>query len=125
VLTHEGHVSEGSAMNVFIVRDGIAITPPVTENILEGITRRTAIELMQKELNMQVIERPIDRTEVYLCDEIFFTGTAAQITIITRVDHRVIGDGQMGSTGSQLRQIFDDIVRGKYPQYKEWNIPVY
>ena len=125
VLTNEGHVSEGSAMNVFIVRDGIAITPPVTENILEGITRRTAIELMQKELNMQVIERPIDRTEVYLCDEIFFTGTAAQITIITRVDHRVIGDGQMGPTGSQLRQMFDDVVRGKYTQYKEWNVPVY
>ncbi len=125
VLTNEGHVSEGSAMNVFIVRDGIAITPSVTENILEGITRRTAIELMQNELNMRVIERPIDRTEVYLCDEIFFTGTAAQITVITRVDHRVIGDGQMGPTGSQLRQIFDDIVRGKYPQYKEWNVPVY
>ena len=125
VLTNEGHVSEGSAMNVFLVRDGIAITPSVTENILEGITRRTAIELMQNELNMQVIERPIDRTEVYLCDEIFFTGTAAQITVITRVDHRVIGDGQMGPTSSQLRQIFDDIVRGKYPQYNEWNVPVY
>ncbi len=125
VLTNEGHVSEGSAMNVFIVKDGIAITPPVTENILEGITRRTAIELLEKELNMQVIERPIDRTEVYLCDEIFFTGTAAQITVITKVDHRPIGDGQMGPTGSQLRQIFDDTVRGKNPQYKEWNVPVY
>jgi branched-chain amino acid aminotransferase len=125
VLTNEGHVSEGSAMNVFIVKDGIAITPPVTENILEGITRRTAIELLGKELNMQVIERPIDRTEVYLCDEIFFTGTAAQITVITKVDHRPIGDGQMGPTGSRLRQIFDDTVRGKFLQYKEWNIPVY
>jgi len=125
VLTNEGHVSEGSAMNIFIVRDGIAITPSVTENILEGITRRTAIELLQNELNMRVIERPIDRTEVYLCDEIFFTGTAAQITVITKVDHRPIGDGQMGPIGSQLRQIFDDVVRGKHPQYKEWNVPVY
>ena len=84
VLTQEGHLSEGSAMNVFIVRDGVAITPPVTDNILEGITRRSAIELLEAEQGVKVVERPIDRTEVYLCDELFMTGTAAQVTAVTQ-----------------------------------------
>jgi branched-chain amino acid aminotransferase len=80
VLNHDGHVSEGSAMNIFMLRDGALITPPVTDNILEGITRRTVLELVQAELKIPVVERQIDRTEIYLCDEFFMTGTAAQIT---------------------------------------------
>jgi len=79
VLTQEGHVSEGSAMNVFMVREGVVITPPVTENILEGITRRSIIEAIRRELGLEVVERPIDRTELYICDELFMTGTAAQV----------------------------------------------
>jgi len=93
VLTQDGHLSEGSAMNLFIVRDNVLITPPVTENILEGITRRTVIELARKELNLTVVERPIDRTEIYICDELILTGTAVQVTVATKIDHRPIGNG--------------------------------
>lgn len=125
VLTNEGHVSEGSAMNIFMVRDGIVITPPVTENILEGITRRTVIELLSSEMDLEVLERPIDRTEIYICDEFFMTGTAAQVTAVTQVDHRPIGSGQMGSITSQLRELFDDVARGRKSRFQHWNVPVY
>jgi branched-chain amino acid aminotransferase len=125
VLTQEGHISEGSAMNVFIVRGGSVITPPITDNILEGITRRTVMELVRKELGLPVIERPIDRTEVYLCEEVFMTGTAAQITAVTRVDYRPVGSGTMGPIAAQLRRLFDDAVRGRNPKYRHWNVPVY
>lgn len=125
VLTQDGHVSEGSAMNIFMVRDGAVITPPVTENILEGITRKSVIELADRELGLPVIERKIDRTEVYLCDEFFMTGTAAQIMAVTRVDHRPIGAGVMGPVVTQLRQIFNEIVRGRRDDYRHWINPVY
>ncbi len=125
VLTQEGHISEGSAMNVFMSRGGVVITPPITENILEGITRRTVMDLVRQELNLEVVERPIDRTEVYLCDELFLTGTAAQVTAVTRVDHRPVGDGVMGPITEQLRQLFNQVVRGQLPQYQHWNTPVY
>lgn len=125
VLTQEGHVSEGSAENIFMIKDNLLITPSVTENILEGITRRTVLELAGNELGLQIVERPIDRTEVYLCDEFFMTGTAAQVTAVTRVDHRPIGCGEMGPITSQLRQIFDRLVRGKLTSYRDWILPVY
>jgi branched-chain amino acid aminotransferase len=125
VLTQEGHVSEGSAENIFMIKDDVLITPSITENILEGITRRTVIELARDDLGLQIVERPIDRTEVYLCDEFFMTGTAAQVTAVTRVDHRPIGCGEMGPVTSQLRQIFDRLVRGKLPKHRDWILPVY
>jgi branched-chain amino acid aminotransferase len=125
VLGQDGHVSEGSAMNVFMVRDGLVITPPPTENILEGITRRSVIELAREELGLNVIERPIDRTEVFICDELFFTGTAAQVTAVTRVDYRTIGSGQMGPITSQLRTLFDNVIHGKMEKYRSWLTPVY
>ncbi|HCZ05953.1 MAG TPA: branched chain amino acid aminotransferase [Thermotogae bacterium] len=125
VLTQDGHLSEGSAENVFIVRDGVLITPPVTENILEGITRRSVMELAQNELGIPVVERPIDRTEIYICDELFLTGTAAQITAVTRVDHRPVGSGKMGPVTSKLRELFQMAVRGKLPKYSHWNVAVY
>lgn len=125
VLTQEGHVSEGSAMNVFMVRDGILITPPVTENILEGISRRSIIELARVELGLTVVERPIDRTEVYLCSELFLTGTAAEVTAITRVDYRQVGTGVMGPITTQLRELYKNILRGNNPRYRHWNTPVY
>jgi branched-chain amino acid aminotransferase len=125
VLTQDGHISEGSAMNIFMLRDGKLITPPVTENILEGITRHTAIVLAQEELGLTVIERPIDRTEVYLCQELFMTGTAAQIMAVTRVDYRWIGAGVMGPVTEQLRKLFQEIVRGRFPKYSHWIQPVY
>jgi len=125
VLTHDGHISEGSAMNIFMVRDGVVITPPITENILEGITRRSVIELIQQELGLQVVERPIDRTEVYICDEFLLTGTAAEVTAVTRVDHRAIGSGQMGPVTARLREAFGDVVYGRHPAYRHWNLAVY
>jgi branched-chain amino acid aminotransferase len=125
VLTQEGHISEGSAMNVFMVRDGQVITPPTTENILEGITRRSVIELLRRELDAPVVERSIDRTEIYLCDELFLTGTAAQVTAVTQVDFHPIGAGQMGPITARLRQVFSQAAYGRLPQYQSWNTPVY
>jgi branched-chain amino acid aminotransferase len=125
VLTEDGHVSEGSAENIFMMRDGALITPPVTDNVLEGITRRSVMVLAEKELGIRVVERSIDRTEVFICDEFFMTGTAAQVTAVTHVDHRPIGDGTMGPITGQLRDLFIQTVRGKNPNYREWNTPVY
>lgn len=125
VLTQDGHLSEGSAENIFMVRDGVLITPSITENVLEGITRRTVIELASKELGLTIQERPVDRTEVYLCEELFLTGTAAQITAVTRVDYRTVGSGQMGPVTSRLRDLFNEVVRGKASKYRHWLTPVY
>lgn len=125
VLTDGGHISEGSAMNLFMVRDGVLITPPITDNVLEGISRKSVMELAEKELGLTVVERPIDRTEVYLCEELFFTGTAAQITAITKVDFRPVGSGVMGPISDRLRNLFNDAVRGKLPAYRDWLVPVY
>ncbi len=125
VLNVDGHISEGSAMNMFMVRDGVLFTPPVTDNILEGITRKTVMELAHAELDMPVVERSIDRTEVYLADEIFLTGTAAQVTAVTRVDYRPLNGGEMGPVTSQLRELFGQVVRGQLAKYRHWNHPVY
>src|SRR6059036_1608500 len=97
VLNADGHISEGSAANFFLLRNGVFATPPITDNVLEGITRRTVMQLLRDELKMEVQERQIDRTELYLADEAFFCGTGAQISAITRVDHRAIGTGRLGA----------------------------
>ena len=124
VLDQNGHVSEGSAMNIFMVRDGVLVTPPVTDNILEGITRRSIIELARNELGIQVVERSIDRTEVFIAEEMFMTGTAAQVVAVTRIDHRPVGAGLMGPVTTKLRLLFDDVVRAKHPKYQNWNLEV-
>lgn len=125
VLNNDGHVSEASAANVFIIRKGVAITPPVSANILEGIVRQSVIELLTKELNIEVVEREIDRTEVYLADEVFLCGTGVQIVAITQVEHRPIGSGQIGPITSELRQLFFDVVSGRVAKYRDWLSPVY
>jgi len=125
VLNQDGHVAEGSAENFFMVRRGIVCTPPVTDNILEGITRRTVMMLLRDELGVEVVERPIDRTEIYLADEIFFCGTGVQIAAITKIDHRPIGSGQMGPITGRLRTLYFDVVRGRVPKYRELCFPVY
>lgn len=125
VLNANGHLAEGSAENVFIVRNGVVATPPVTDNILEGITRRTLMHLLESELGVEVIERPIDRTEVYLADEAFFCGTGVQVVAITEVDHRPIGDGQMGPITTKLRNLYFDVVRGRIDRYNYWCTPIY
>jgi branched-chain amino acid aminotransferase len=125
VLNEDGHIAEGSAENIFMVRKGIVCTPSVTENILEGITRRTVMMLLRDELGVEVVERSIDRTEVYLAEEIFFCGTGVQIAAITKVDHRPVGTGQMGPITGKLRNIYFDAVRGRTPKYRELCFPVY
>ncbi len=124
VLTQDGHLAEGSAMNIFMFRDGVLITPPVTDNILEGITRRSVMELAKNELGLTVVERSIDRSEIYICDEFFMTGTAAQITVVTKVDHRPVGKGVMGPVADSLRKLFDEILHGNNPKYAHWNAEV-
>jgi len=125
VLNSDGHVAEGSAENFFMIRHGVLITPPITDNILEGITRRTLIALAHDELGLSVVERPIDRTEVYLAEEAFFCGTGVQIAAITRIDHRPLGDGRMGPIVTGLRDLYFQVVRGEIAKYASWLAPVY
>ena len=125
VLNQDGHVSEGSAENLFMLRDGVVVTPPGHDNILQGITRRTLIKLLRDEMGMEVVERSIDRTELYLAEELWFSGTGVQIAAITRIDHRPIGEGRMGPVVGELRDLFFDVVRGRVPKYRHWCQPVY
>jgi len=125
VLNANGHISEGSAANLFLLRNGAFATPPITDNVLEGITRRTIIQLIRDELNMEVQERPVDRTELYLADEAFFCGTGVQISAITRADFRSIGTGVMGEATTRLRSLYFNIVRGRVPKYRTWCYPVF
>ncbi len=119
-----GHLSEGSAMNIFMVRNGELVTPPVTDNILEGITRRSVMELARKELGLTIHERSIDRTEAYIAEEFFMTGTAAEVTAVTQIDHRPVGSGKMGPITSQLRTLLQDTLRARNPKYFSWNVEV-
>ncbi len=125
VLDQHGHVSEGSAENIFMVRNGELITPPVSSNILEGITRRTIMELAAAELGIQTLEREIDRTELYVCEELFFCGTGVQVAAITSVDRRPVGTGNMGPITQAIRDLYFDVVRGKVEKYRHWNTPAY
>lgn len=125
MLTSEGHVSEGSAENLFMIVNGELITPPASENILLGITRDTVIELARRELEMITRERVIDRTELYCADEILLTGTGAQLAPVVEVDHRPIGSGAIGPVAARLQQLYGDVVRGRLPQYLSWCQPSY
>jgi branched-chain amino acid aminotransferase len=124
LLNQDGHVAEGSAANFMMVRNGSVITPPVTSNILEGITRRTLLELIREELMIEVIERDIDRSELYLCDEAFYCGTGAQVTPISFIDHRAVGDGGVGPITRQIRDLYFRVVFGNEPNYMHWLTPV-
>jgi branched-chain amino acid aminotransferase len=125
VLTESGHVSEGSAENVFLLSDGVFATPPVTDDILEGITRRLMIGLIRDELGVPVVERSIDRTELYTCDELFLCGTGAQVSPVIEVDRRPVGDGRVGEFSQELQNLYFGAVRGDNPKYADWSIPVY
>lgn len=124
-LNNDGHVAEGASCNLFMMRDGCLITPPVTDNILEGITRASVIELARKELGIEVVERSIDRSELYLCDEVFFTGTAVEVVPVIEVDHRLVGAGQTGPTTEKLRTLYFDATHGFIPAYRKWLHPVH
>ena len=126
MLTHDGHVSEGSAENIFLWMNNELVTPAGTENILFGITRDTIIELATRELGRITRERQIDRTELYIADEIFLCGTGAQIAPVISVDHRLVGNGQIGPIASTIVKLYFDVVRGRRPEYREqWCTPVY
>jgi branched-chain amino acid aminotransferase len=125
VLTESGHVSEGSAENVFMLKEGTFVTPPVTDDILEGITRRLIMDVIRQELRMPVVERSIDRTELYTCDELFLCGTGAQVSPVIEVDRRPVGDGRVGEFTQELQQVYFSAVRGDSPKYADWCQPVY
>lgn len=119
-LREEGTVAEGSAMNLFMVHEGKLITPPPTADILVGITRNTVMELASSELGLEVVERPIARTELYVCDELFFTGTGAQVAPVRSVDRRLVGDGETGPISKQLQDLYFQVVQGDIAKYRHW-----
>ena len=125
VLREDGSVAEGSAMNLFMILDGKLVTPPPTADILVGITRNTVMELAQNELGLEVIERPVSRTELYVCDELFFTGTGAQVAPVRSVDRRTIGEGRPGPITKKLQDLYFQVVQGRVAKYRHWCTPVY
>ncbi len=125
VLSHDGHVTEGSAMNLFLVQDGKLVTSNITDNILVGITRNTIVEIAKEEFGIETIEREIDRTELYISDEAFFCGTGAQVTPISSIDHRPLGNGEVGPITQKIQKLYFDVVKGKIDKYKKWCMPIY
>jgi branched-chain amino acid aminotransferase len=120
LLSHDGHVAEGSAENLFLVRRGVLYTPDPSQNVLEGCTRRAIMDIAERELGIQVVERSIDRGELYSAEEVFFTGTAAGIAYVASIDRRVVGDGSMGPITRRLGEFYDRIVNGAEPRYHHW-----
>ena len=123
VLTAGGHVNEASAANVFVVRDGVALTPPVSDDLLEGVTRKALMELMANE-GIPTAERSIDRSELYVADEAFVCGTGVQVSPVIEVDHRPVGSGEIGPIGRLVRDRYFEAVRGRLPAYRHWLTPI-
>ena len=123
VLTAGGHVNEASAANVFMVRDGVAITPPVSDDLLEGVTRKAIFEILANE-NIPVEIRSIDRSEMYVADEALLCGTGVQVAPVVEVDHRLVGSGSIGPISAIIRERYFDAVRGKLPEYRHWLTPI-
>lgn len=125
ILNADGTVAEGPWACLFLVRDGALITPSVTSNILESITRRTVIQLAHDTLGLTVQERDVDRSELYVADEVFFCGTGQELQPICAIDHYLVGDGEPGPITRRLRAVYRHIVHGEEPRYREWLTPVY
>ena len=125
VLDEQGQVTEGSAMNLFLVQNGRLVTTMRTDDILVGVTRNTIIELAKDVLGLEVEERAIDRTELYISDEAFYCGTGAQVSPIVKIDNRKLGDGTVGPIAKDLQKLYFEVVKGKVPKYKKWCMPVY
>ncbi len=123
VLTPGGHASEASAANLFVVRDGVVLTPPVSDDILEGITRRAMIQLATDQ-GLPVEVRTIDRSELYVADEVFLCGTGVQVSPVIEVDHRRVGSGAVGPIARSLRTAYFDAVRGRRSEYRDWLTPI-
>jgi branched-chain amino acid aminotransferase len=120
MLSAEGHVCEGTAENVFMVRRGVLYTPDPSQNILEGITRRAIITLAKDELGLDVVERPIDRSELVVADELFITGSAAGVQWIESIDHRPVADGKRGPVAGALIDAYERAIHGEIPKYADW-----
>jgi branched-chain amino acid aminotransferase len=120
LLNQDGYLSEGSGENIFLVRRGVVATPSLNQSVLEGITRRSLIALLRDELGVTVEERPVERGELFVADEVFLTGTAAQITAVSRIDYRAVGSGQIGPLTQKVRDLFFAVVRGKVAKYRGW-----
>jgi branched-chain amino acid aminotransferase len=125
MLTPDGHVSEGSGENIFLVINGKLVTPATYNNILNGITRDTVIRLAREELGIETIERPIDRSELYTAAECFLTGTAANVTPVAEIDRRTIGNGEIGPITDRLMGLYSQVIRGMHAKYRDWCTPVY
>lgn len=125
LLNDRGKVSEGPGACFMIVKNGTVITPPVTADILESITRSTIAQFCRDELQVPFVERELDRTEVYLADEAFFCGSAWEIAPVASMDRYPIGDGRIGPITARLRTLYEDAVRGRLPKYAHWLAPVY
>lgn len=125
LLSHDGHVAEGSAENIFLVRRDVLFTPDPSQNVLEGVTRRAIIQIARDELGLEIVERSIDRGELYSADEIFFTGTAVGICAVGSVDRRQVGDGKVGRITQRLSDFYENIVNGREPRYAQWLTRVY
>jgi len=125
MLTPDGHISEGSGENIFLVMDGKLVTPASDNHILLGITRDTVIKLAKEELGIETIERPVELSELFSASECFLTGTAAHITPVGEVDHRPIGDGEVGEITAKLQKLYFEIIRGNNPKYLDWCTLVY
>ena len=120
MLTQDGFVSEGSGENLFMINDGVVITPPVSDNNLTGITRDSAMEIAKRELGIEVIEARIRRSELYFADEVFLTGTAAHIQAVGTLDNRKIGSGESGPITNKINEIYQMAIRGQNPNYMDW-----
>ncbi len=125
MLSSDGHVSEGSAANIFVVKNGKIVTPDPSQNVLEGITRRTLAAMATNELGLTITERALDRSELYAADEIFLTGSAAGLAFVRSVDHRTIGDGTMGPVARELTRLFDDMTYGRSAKHKHFLTATY
>jgi branched-chain amino acid aminotransferase len=123
VLTAGGHVNEASAANLFVVRDGVAITPPVSDDLLEGVTRKAILEILANE-GIPTETRSIDRSELYVANEALLCGTGVQVSPVIEVDHRPVGSGQIGPIGRLVRERYFDAVRGRLPEYSHWLTPI-
>lgn len=124
LLDHLGNISEAPGENIFVVRDGKLLTPPPSSSALEGITKDSVVKIAE-DLGYQIIEREIPRTEIYFADEVFLTGTAAEITPVISVDNKMIGDGKVGKITRDIKKIYSDITMGKNKKYSKWITSVY
>ncbi len=125
MLNDDGHVSEGSGENIVMIRHGVLVTPSPSDNILEGITLETALYIAEREFGLRVERRSIDRSELYIADEVFMTGTAAHVTPVVEIDRVPVGDGRPGVVSKQVQETYFQAITGHLPQYLDWLTPVY